>query len=231
MHEYEKQGVEATLQMQQAARTVALENSRLRALLARMGAADADVDAYLQSFQDHDAARALESVWWQGQAERRPPGSDADDVKPADDAAGPRHHAQPQPHQQPAALAASALFDKLDVLASASVQQGCCDGRARCSVPESADSRANSPSTVGPSPGAVTPASSAGPHPLSPADQAFGSPMEMSCNAAAQIIAEMQGCAAGDRHLARERLGCNGRPDCLVKNTVLFEMLEGAAGY
>ncbi|KAJ6438195.1 bZIP transcription factor domain-containing protein [Purpureocillium lavendulum] len=237
VHDYEKNRVEATLEMQTAARTVALENSRLRAMLARMGASDADVEAFLQSSQEHDAARALESVRWQGQADHQRRQQQPDDVKveakhdddgcssrgsppcgPAQlsaaqgtashdhkHSAGATHYALPRWGAQGATP-----FDKLDVLASASVQQGCCDGRTQCVMPaSSANSRANSPSTAGPSPGAVTPSSS---------DQAFGSPMEMSCNAAAQIIAEMQGYSA-DRDITREKLGCNGQSDCLVKNT------------
>ncbi|UNI18524.1 hypothetical protein JDV02_004788 [Purpureocillium takamizusanense] len=269
VHEYEKHRVEATLEMQTAARTVALENARLRAMLARMGASDADVEAFLQSSQEHDAARALESVRWQGRqqqqadgdaaaasvkAEEPPPArqGDGDGCRPSHGSSTTSHnnnnHSPHAPGYHPAASAGAthyALppvtpFDKLDVLASASVQQGCCDGRTQCALPAASsgtDSRANSPSsTVGPSPGAVTPSSS-GPHPLSPAgDQAFGSPMEMSCNAAAQIIAEMHGYssssgAGADRDVTRERLGCNGQSECLVKNTVLFQILENDSNF
>lgn len=260
VHEYEKGRVEATLEMQTAARTVALENARLRAMLARMGASDADVEAYLQSSQEHDAARALESVRWQGRQQhgddtttavvKTEPARQEDGCRPSHGTDPSAAEHMPSIHSHPASghRAASAgathyalppvtPFDKLDVLASASVQQGCCDGRTQCILPaSSANSRANSPSTVGPSPGAVTPSSSGGPHhPLSPSDQAFGSPMEMSCNAAAQIIAEMQGYSGGggerDRDATREKLGCNGQAECLVKNTVLFQILENNSNF
>jgi hypothetical protein len=52
IQEYERRGVEATLQMQRAARDVAVENSRLRALLARNGINAEEVDTYLKSFGD-----------------------------------------------------------------------------------------------------------------------------------------------------------------------------------
>jgi hypothetical protein len=54
--------------------------------------------------------------------------------------------------------------------------------------------------------------------------QDFSSPMEMSCNAAAAIIAEMQGHS--NANLAKVQLGCRGRQECAVKNTVLFQILE-----
>ncbi|KAI8714781.1 hypothetical protein NCS52_01198900 [Fusarium sp. LHS14.1] len=61
LQDYERQGVEATLQMQQAARNVAVENSRLRILLGYHGVTAEDIDKFLQSFPDQpvtDAAKA-----------------------------------------------------------------------------------------------------------------------------------------------------------------------------
>lgn len=46
--EYERQGVQATLEMQQAARAVAEENAQLRKLLALRGVGQAEIDAFLQ---------------------------------------------------------------------------------------------------------------------------------------------------------------------------------------
>lgn len=253
IQEYERRGVEATLEMQQAARTVAIENARLRAMLSQLGASAAEVDDFLQSSQDQDAAQTLSSVRLRAadqQAGATPLETTPSDTKPLvpepkRDGCGeggegsegnpvlgqaPMHGAArwsipPETAHYglpPWAQHSAAPFDKLDVLASASVQQGCCDGRTQCTMPAS-DSRAESPSTVGPSPGAITPSSN-GLQPMSPSDPAFASPMEMSCNAAAQIIAEMQGHV--DRELARERLGCNSQDECFVRNTVLFQILE-----
>ncbi|KAJ9130443.1 hypothetical protein NKR23_g12204 [Pleurostoma richardsiae] len=47
LQEYERRGFEATLEMQQAARAIALENERLRELLARHGVPRDEVNAYL----------------------------------------------------------------------------------------------------------------------------------------------------------------------------------------
>ncbi|KAL8406221.1 hypothetical protein RB596_004891 [Gaeumannomyces avenae] len=47
--DYERQGAQATLEMQQAARTVAVENRRLRELLAAYGVPQAEVDEYART--------------------------------------------------------------------------------------------------------------------------------------------------------------------------------------
>jgi hypothetical protein len=47
---YEREGVQATLDMQQAAKRVALENDRLRILLNQRGVTDNEISQYLQSF-------------------------------------------------------------------------------------------------------------------------------------------------------------------------------------
>lgn len=294
-----------------------MENSRLRMMLALTGATEADIEAFLQSCQDREAAEALSSVslgpMHHGQQEQKstaknggsrseaPPRTqhgDAAFVQESDDSqaqsdldrmatavtsaasltcdmsfkAEPEYFAQrpeSKPHsfscdrrqnQQsmarfefnhgyglyssfcsatptptPTPTPGSSPFDKLDVLASATLQQGsCCEGKTQCTtappLPTPA-SEAPSPSTIEPSTGAVTPLSSYAPE-LSPGAstvvQDFSSPMEMSCNAAAAIIAEMQGNS--DREIAKSRLDCRGRNDCFVRNTMLFQILESERG-
>ncbi|KYK61697.1 hypothetical protein DCS_02840 [Drechmeria coniospora] len=255
--DFERRGVEATLEMQQAARTVAIENARLRMMLARMGASTVDVDDFLQSFQEQDAARALESVRLQGLSSD-PPDQDikglvqpkpdetrvgkstgSDDGHHGHNTTGPdsarcsaataaeanaTYHPLPPWVRRPDAAAVTP-FDKLDVLALASMQQGSCDGMPRSTGHSSADSRADSPSTAGASPGAITPSSN-GPHALSPrGPSSFASPVEMSCNAAAQIIAEMQGYGQ-HRELVQDELGCHGQSKGFSKSSVLFHILE-----
>lgn len=175
LQEYERRGVDATLEMQQAARTVAVENARLRLLLAQMGARAADVDAFLQAFQDRDAAHTLSLV-------RLVQGGGGVTA-----AAAAAESETPSP--------VSGALCKLDVLAAASVQQGCCgdDGWA-----PPAPARAESPSTVEPSPGAATPSSHGGGGP-SPA---------LSCDAAAKIIADMHGRGGP----VKDEPACGGSP-------------------
>ncbi|TLS23456.1 uncharacterized protein PpBr36_06546 [Pyricularia pennisetigena] len=54
--EFERRGVQATLEMQQAARAVAEENTQLRNLLALRGVSQAEVDAFLQRGEVTQAA-------------------------------------------------------------------------------------------------------------------------------------------------------------------------------
>ncbi|KAG5981632.1 hypothetical protein E4U55_002744 [Claviceps digitariae] len=318
VQEYEKQGVGATLEMQHAARLVALENSRLRMMLARAGATEADIEAFLQSCQDREAAEALSSVslrpMHHGLQEQKSstkadgiPSESLSSPRVDDAASGQESGSSLQTHcgldrmasaaMSAASLAASSIcdlsvkaesayfvprtdskppslsyqqgmagvdnnshgyglyssfgstttsstpaptpgsssFDKLDVLASATLQQGsCCEGKTQCTMPNALPtpaSEAPSPSTIEPSTGAVTPLSSYAPE-LSPGAttvvQDFPSPMEMSCNAAAAIIAEMQ--RHSDRGLVKARMGCGARDECFVRNSVLFQILESEAG-
>ncbi|EFY89842.1 hypothetical protein MAC_04051 [Metarhizium acridum CQMa 102] len=242
VQEYERRGVEATLEMQQAARTVAVENSRLKMMLASLGVSEGDVDDFLAACQDREAAEALSSV------SMRPVHHDQrDDESSRDVQAVPRQgmsSGKPYPHPQSVpgnhqyafapgghtgstssssySSAASRQHTPLDVLASATLQQNsCCEGKTRCTT---AASEAPSPSTVETNTRAVTPTSSPDAAGLV---QGFSSPMEMSCSAAAAIIAEMQG--HGDMGTAKARLGCRAQQECLVKNAMLFQILESEA--
>ena len=51
------------------------------------------------------------------------------------------------------------------------------------------------------------------------------SPTTMSCTEAAEIVAKMHG--HGDSDLAKAALGCGNQPECVVKNTTMFQILEG----
>lgn len=248
VQEYERHGVDATLEMQHAARTVALENSRLKMMLAKMGASDGDVEAFLASCQDREAAEALSSVSLMpvhhdkddgtGQqttkeigGRRRQQGlSITPDLETKPYIAGNyQNHTSTNGHagSVPSSSHGSTPSQgtPLDVLALATLhQEPCCQGKTQCTTA----SEAPSPSTVETNTRAVTPTSAYAPT-LSPGAttvaQDFSSPMEMSCNAAAAIIADMQG--HGDASLAKARLGCRGQDECLVRNTVLFQILEG----
>ncbi|KAF3169460.1 hypothetical protein EYR41_007678 [Orbilia oligospora] len=51
LREYEAQSIQASAEMQRAARKVALENKRLRMLLQQKGVSSAEVDRYVSSFE------------------------------------------------------------------------------------------------------------------------------------------------------------------------------------
>ncbi len=239
LDEYEKQGVEATLQMQQAARTVAMENARLRLLLARRGVHSAEVDKFLGMFDTGAAAAARE---------------DEDDILHGSGgilsgfppALAPPQHTNTAPtttstyqhHNQHHHSDATGI-DRLAVLADASIGDRCCGSTSSSTAPSESTVAAASPPSAGPSTMPGTPVS--GPHsqyhshrhhhhhshatPQPPAGSA--SPLVMSCNTAAQIIAEMQGGAPVNRHAVKASLGCeDAECECFVKNTLLFQIME-----
>lgn len=62
LQDHEKRGIEATLEMQQAARNVAVENSRLRILLGYHGVKSEDIDKFLQTFPDQATTEAAKAT-------------------------------------------------------------------------------------------------------------------------------------------------------------------------
>jgi hypothetical protein len=48
--------------------------------------------------------------------------------------------------------------------------------------------------------------------------------MEMLCDAAAAIVADLQG--HGDKNVAMASLGCGGTANCLVKNVKVFDVMN-----
>lgn len=93
LQDYEKRGVEATLEMQQAARNVAVENSRLRILLGYHGVTSEDIDKFLQTFPDQASTEAAKAAISQLGAAPQPAGSTAPKVPiqplPRPSSAGP----------------------------------------------------------------------------------------------------------------------------------------------
>ncbi|KAL7934045.1 hypothetical protein V8C35DRAFT_45419 [Trichoderma chlorosporum] len=197
LQDFETKGVAATLEMQQAAREVAIENSRLRLLLAHSGVGVDAVEGFLQSFK----------------------GLDQDDASEAE-----HYAAKIATAESIAALGRSStvatLFpehahvDKLAVLASASMQQSASG--------HDSDGTITSDDSTGP----VTPSSSNLNAP-SPRDVDFEAPQTMSCDAAAHIIAQMQGC--GFREPSKGALENNGQNDYLIQNSAFLKILEAAS--
>lgn len=155
--EYEQRGIEATQEMQAAARNVAMENSRLRMMLAQRGVHEHEIQDFF-------------------------------------------HHCDQSQH-------AHQNVDRLAVLADAS----CCD---TSSVGTATPSESKPPSLVDT-------------NDSTPATSESASPMLMSCSAAAQIIADMQGMHESSTPAqVRASLGCKNECECLVKNTLLFQLLD-----
>lgn len=220
IREYERQGVQATLEMRRAARRVALENSRLRSLLASRGVTDDEVNQYLASF-DNQASGTLPTTTLRPHSSPtvkvapQPPAPDLGLSRPDRDVPGDNGASAPT------------ALDALAVVADASARQTCCGPTTQCSPADGRDAHRQghivlaepSPCTgslASPSPGADTPPSTA----------TASSHLEMSCSAAAHIMAGMY--RDGDRELVREALGCDGPGECLVKNTLVLQLLDNA---
>lgn len=253
LDEYEKQGAEATRQMQQAARAVAIENSRLRMLLARRGVTPDEVDKFLAMFEtgipsDDETTSPLGSM----------PAASASTGHythranaAATTTATTTHSTNPSTYQHHNQYQGDdGGIDRLAVLADASIGDQCCgnSGPTCVTTPSESTVAAQSPPSAGPSTMPGTPVS--GPH----GSQYHGhghvhghhnhhhhqnhyvtpqkapgsdSPLVMSCNTAAQIIAEMQGGAPHNKHAVRASLGCeDDECECFVKNTLLFQIME-----
>ncbi|KAL7919176.1 hypothetical protein ACQKWADRAFT_302229 [Trichoderma austrokoningii] len=212
LQEFETKGVAATLEMQQAARDVAIENSRLKMLLAHNGIATEAVEAFLLSFKGQDAAEAEQYAAKMATAESIASLGRASTVATL----FPEH----------------AHVDKLAVLASASMQQHQQHNHHhhQSGHDDSDTTIASDDSTTGPSTGPVTPNSSHMNAP-SPSDADFAeAPQQqtMSCDAAAHIIAQMQGC--GFRGVVSSDGGVgeqNG--DYLIQNSAFLKILEAAS--
>ncbi len=104
--------------MRQAARKVALENSRLRSLLASRGVTDEEVNRYLASL-DNQASGGAPATALGVRADATdlpPPVSDSDLLRPVRDGV---------PHNGTAACALETLAAAADI-ADVSVQQACC---------------------------------------------------------------------------------------------------------
>lgn len=166
-------------------------------LLAQRGVSGPDVDAYLKSFENtpHPDGALCSTDF-------------PDQVK--------REHSQPTP--PPQSLHATRPLDPLSVLADASTQV-----QTSSPMPPAPHYSHNTKETKSccPPPTMSTPSHSSNGNPFGPA----ASPLQMSCNAAARIIADMQGHV--DHRQARAAMGCSPyEQDCVVNNVNLFRILE-----
>ncbi|KAL8376643.1 hypothetical protein RB595_007652 [Gaeumannomyces hyphopodioides] len=249
LQEYERRGVEASLEMQRAARSVVLENQRLRALLAARGVSQDEIAAHLfapDAVLDESARRRYNT----------PPAWDSPRLNPR------QMGASVKTAPQPAAVSSAFRTVDLDHLpspptTSAPSPFSALPGRASPDPAESVSAMANfatvdawqEPRQEEPcqTPRRIrdqycTPpifdnvpdqdASSILPSvsdcycpPMSPKSVTdTTSTSEISCEAAARILAEIRGHADLARDLSA--LGCTGLRDCMVSNTSLFQLMD-----
>ncbi|KAK7718926.1 hypothetical protein SLS63_010339 [Diaporthe eres] len=210
LDEYERLGVQATLDMQQAARDVAQENKRLRALLAWKGVSDTELEEFLRvrdpvdnpSTQDRrtseGVAGSTETVLRQTRFQSTLRVSSVTALLNAE--------------QPPIPICS--YHEELEPLSTASAS----NEERLFVMPDKDDTATSSADCLGPS-------NTTGSHQVN-ADLSRNLGMEMSCDVAATILANVQG--QGDTSRARIDLGCAGRGVCAVKNFTVLGLLDEA---
>lgn len=213
--EYEQGGIQATVEMQKAARAVAAENSALRTLLASRGVSEDEIKAFLSSqasFPRHSnqtldgttgncLARPLSSIPASAplRVDRSHTSSSfvsrklqdsASSITPSIESVGECHRQQNIPNERP-------RRGLLSNMSSTSSRESGIDDIARVDLDY--DYPPDQP-------------------PHSPAAS-----LEKSCEEAAAILAQLRGHT--DRTMARMALGCAGTQDCVVRNTDLLQLM------
>ncbi|RYP54024.1 hypothetical protein DL770_010972 [Monosporascus sp. CRB-9-2] len=225
VREYERRDAEATCEMQRAAQAVAWKNKRLLALLALHGVSRAEIDSFLQPPDGVGAA-----------------GAAANNAAP--NAAG---FTPVVPSPAGTVGVPSGCGAKLDGLGvSSNAKAGspghvplarACSATSRCVTPKSDEpcsagtdsqssydaQKTNILSRQPDSTSSDTPADNVR-LPATEIGLSNGSPAQVtSCDAAATIIADLQG--HGDAAQARRLLDCGDSSNCHVKNTRLFQLM------
>jgi hypothetical protein len=235
--------------MQRAARAVALENERLRVLLAHHGVSQDEINAYLSSSESisrtPDSCSSRQSNAG-GSAPKTHKNRQRVTVRPNSKAlgeaavdssallsrtagfltspvpclAGP-FAARPKPSEpdSPSTPPASSVNSNFAIGdAYGEVEQEAC----QCPKSRDRDSACNSMPDLGEPQDMLPPIYDHRWAPRSPSP--ILNSTEMSCEAAAHILAELQGHR--DPEQARDDLGCTGTSDCLVRNTELFRLMD-----
>lgn len=205
VHEYERQGVTATLEMQRAARKVAHDNFRLHSLLALHGVSREEVDAFLRLEEGTAGVREAHlPVSTADPCGRN--GSDSNSLLPDSTPSGESDSAL-QNHLGTTPLPVSEV-------AEAYVVGLQCPGGSDDIIFTCPDSTPSASEDAPPRPSNESRAATPG--------------LEISCQTAATIIVEMRG--DGDEDLVRDSLGCNGRQRCTIKNTTVLQVIDQSWG-
>jgi hypothetical protein len=246
LNEYERRGVEATQDMQRAARKVAQENTRLRSLLARHGVSHEEVEVYLRSSEETEA---------QGDASVDPiifptryhNGMGVPSPSPV--SVAPR---APNGHQRTGPSTVNIINNIGNVHSSESHVTNISNVAPYSTPSESTfDPQLQIPISLPPRLPVVTQDASQTAcnfMPVSPEDtecpttsECFYPPtatptvrsidngLEISCEAAATIIVEMRGDGNVDIESVRASLGCKGHEECTVKNSKVLQIMDEGA--
>ncbi|PGH11143.1 hypothetical protein AJ80_07245 [Polytolypa hystricis UAMH7299] len=208
LQEYERRGVEATIEVQSAARRVVEENAQLRSLLRLRGVTDVEVDGYLQN--EHSRGYAISngsSVSTPGVDTYHEPRVAGKPTKPMLQA---MKLSEDVTREQPAAKMRDEPRQLTEVFSA--------NGQLH-PEPTWSDRPDNYPQSI-----PEFAAETYRPAPRGNVSRGLESDDATSCNEAASIIASMRG--HNDAQAVRAELGCAPDIDCKVKNMVIFHALD-----
>lgn len=230
VRDYERQGVAATEEMQRAARVVAQENVRLRELLALKGVTQREVEEYLRTHKSlpEQSMRSL-PVSPQNHGH----------VLMTSRAAVTNSRPTPQPVQWHNATESSTSHPSASTRALIEIPKP--TSRACCPAPpltlnspsppkehSYSSHRTGSAEKVGSGstkvPDDCPNSLSCYCPPVPEANTPTSSGLEISCETAASIIADMRG--DGDRAAARAALGCTGPGECTVRSSTVMQLMD-----
>lgn len=234
--------------MQRAARKVALENKRLRDLLARYGVMPEEIDTYLRSCEE-----AGENDGGEGTAKRRLVGTRGNNSRvflpaivaspglgvapypsPVEHDGGGQVYVQqlggldprgPQHHDKDLSMQRSNTLEIINPLVASLVSHPPVRNCLSSSISPSAvhlstDHNIRTPEDTScpTTPACFCPPTS------KPPERPLSSGLEISCEAAATIIAHMRG--DGDWDSAHASLGCIRGEGCTIKNSTIMQIMD-----
>ncbi|CAI6335459.1 unnamed protein product [Periconia digitata] len=253
---YEREGVSATQEVQYAARRVALENERLRTLLARYGVMKREVDGYLRSFGEEEtewggsafanvpprhASEGYREGEWTGRDgasnSLRPITTQHQQSQPCERQFGLPHpplasFGGSYPPHVPTESSLHATYIREPPSPPSSTN------RQNCKL---SPTTPNQPPVISPErqshmqsreldcPNSLTCFCAPSPPPPAIPAPPPSSGLEISCEDAARIIADMRGSGGVDqRDVIRASLGCGTREEreCKVKNSVVLQIMS-----
>lgn len=230
LEEYEKRDALASLEMQRAARAVNAENQGLRTLLWRHGVSQVEVDHFLTSEGGLPSVTPGGSIQWEDHRDVLNSASTDDFPTPPWSYHLPGHkYTLSEPagfapyHHQSVLTPGSVTPQHLSSAASESAGGVSHSGGYdyRHSVERRDD---DSEGTEGIGSPATDPSDPNSTEANTPHTRG-ASALESSCDAAAAILVQLH--KQSDPFTARAALGCAGPDTCSVKNTTIFQLMEG----
>ncbi|KAI4255231.1 MAG: hypothetical protein LQ352_002675 [Teloschistes flavicans] len=240
VHEYERQGIAATLEMQRAARKVAQDNIRLWSLLALHGISREEVESHLRSSDGPSIVPEahLPNLLWSSVDRQRRMSEDKQVTSPV------RHdpplilesryvnakhtdvNSRVAPPQQQTSTPKLSESEELKLGSPARTHvpvQGVVEKENNSQDTSSLDDISHACSDTDPSACRDSLSCFCAPTPTDESGSASLG-LEISCETAARIIAEMRG--DGDNESVRASLGCGALEECNVRNTTVLQVMD-----